>query len=1124
MKTTRFFLSALAALAIAVAGCSTSVDPTNPFDPEAAEGKKAKGSIFGKVDLERSSDESGALVSLSGTSLTAVTEASGEFSLTNVQSGVYTVTVTKEGFRQEKVGGVSVKVGGRTEVGEIFVLVGRGVVSGQVVMPEAMDNGGAVVSVVPASGTSDSRLTTDGSGLAPCASRLSPFESDLQSTAYSLQSGSASFGAITGADGTFEIGNVPVGQYFLIVNKEGYQAACMALVTIVADGEEKKLGVMELASTSGLVKFADGDGLELVAYKEDGAVRYFTNRKDLKALLHASGAVRMRMGWSEAEVDAAAFETFSVEKDVPLPGTETDGEKTLYVDLRDQCGMERRYEAKLSLDTVGPETAAAEVEGVEGLDGKKYVKTADGQATVRLSAGDEGSGISGYRLTVDEEPADEAWTAMPGSGNVVVGLGTAEKEYGVHVEYVDRAGNTAEAPVATVTLDYRPPVVGDPAVVVQNGTDVGGKQTVTDEYVTFAFNVSEGAAQYRLGDASGGGSWQDFAATASIGLAGRQRGDISQFVRFRDNAKNETQEYVVSYAYETQGSVRGNVKLEGGGDPTGVSVLINAAGASAVHPDANGDYSILGVERGSYTVKFSATGHDEAQQVVVVKAGVESTLSGIELRRSRGVLKGTFTLAGATSHGGTNVKVAEAGLTVETNTDGSFELNNLVAQQYTLTAGKYGYVSVSGQVVTVPAGGEGVAAGGELQVSLSASITGTATCDVGSCGSANISFNGTRFDGVAASANATANADGTFSLSSLAAGTYTVGAQKDGYGAASTSVKLEPGEAADSGQIELRASRGSVKGVVTAGGTNAAGAQVTLSGTSAIGVAVSQTVLTDASGSFRFDGVLAGSYTATAGLKDYNNQAKNVDVAAGVETDAGTFALAINPGSISGKVALEGGADPGSVQVIVVAQGVSPVVPDGTGAYTVGNLAAGSYTVRYTMAGYDEGQQLVVVEAGKTAAVPDVALKKSRGGLSGKFALAGATNHGGVTVRIVGAGLSVETAADGTWAITNLVAQQYTVNASRTGYVSATNLPATVPAGGTGTVAETQLQIDLTASISGTVVCDVGNCGSANIALAGTRFDGQGITQNGTANADGTYTLNNLPAGDYAVTATKGGY
>ncbi|MBI5528502.1 MAG: carboxypeptidase regulatory-like domain-containing protein, partial [Deltaproteobacteria bacterium] len=47
---------------------------------------------------------------------------------------------------------------------------------------------------------------------------------------------------------------------------------------------------------------------------------------------------------------------------------------------------------------------------------------------------------------------------------------------------------------------------------------------------------------------------------------------------------------------------------------------------------------------------------------------------------------------------------------------------------------------------------------------------------------------------------------------------------------------------------------------------------------------------------------------------------------------------------------------------------------------------------------------------------------------------------------------------------------------------------------------------------------------SANIALAGTRFDGQGITQNGTANADGTYTLNNLPAGDYAVTATKGGY
>jgi hypothetical protein len=1001
-----------------------------------------------------------------------------------------------------------------------------------------MDNGGAVVTLKETVASGQSSVASEAeevaSGQSPVASQereeaagtsVRARGSALATGNWQLATASGSFGAVTGSDGTFEIGDVPVGQYFLIVNKEGYQAACMALVTMVVDGEEKKLGVMELASVSGLVRFADADGIELVPYKEEGTVRYYTNQTELKAMLNASGAVRMRMGWSEAEVDAEAFETYAVEKDVTVPSAGDDGPRTLFVDLRDQCGMERRYEAAVLLDREGPETAVAEAGGIEGLDGKKYVTDAGGVTTLRLSATDEVSGIAGYRYTIDEEPGEDVvWAAMPGSGSIVVSLGTEEKEYGVYVEYADRAGNTKAAAVATVTLDHTPPEVLDPAVTVQNGVDIGGKPTVTDDFVTFVFNVSGGAAQYGLGDVSGGGSWQDFSATASQSLAGRQRGDISQYVRFRDNAKNETQEYAIAYAYETQGSVKGKAVLEGGGDPTGISVLISATGASAVQPDANGDFAILGVEKGSYTVKYTAAGHDEAQQVVVVKAGAESVLSSIELKRARGSLKGVFTLAGAQSHGGISVKVAEAGLTVETAVDGSFELKNLVAQEYTLTASKYGYVSISGQVVTVPAGGEGVAAGGELQVSMSATIAGTAVCDVGNCGGATISANGARFDGTAASANATANTDGTFTISSLAGGSYTVTARKDGYGHASATIKVEPGESAAAGEILLKASRGSIRGTVTAGGTNAAGAQVTLSGTSAIGESVAVSALSGTDGTFRLDGILAGSYTLSASLKDYVLQTKNVDVTAGVETDAGTFALAINPGSISGKVVLEGGADPSGVQVIVVAQGVSPVVPDNTGAYTVQNLPAGSYTVRYTMAGYDEGQQMVVVEAGKTANVPDVSLKKSRGGLSGKFTLSGATSHGGVTVRIAEAGLSTETAADGTWGIGNLVAQQYTVNATKYGYTSATNIAATVPAGGAGNVAETQLQVDLTASISGTVVCDIGSCGSAGIALTGTRFDGQGVTQNGIANPDGTYTLGSLAAGEYSIDGTKAGY
>jgi len=82
-------------------------------------------------------------------------------------------------------------------------------------------------------------------------------------------------------------------------------------------------------------------------------------------------------------------------RDVPLAQGETDGAKTLYVDLRDQCGMERRYTASLTYDTTPPVSTGVEVVADEGLDGKRYVRSADGQVTVRLSGEDALSGLDG---------------------------------------------------------------------------------------------------------------------------------------------------------------------------------------------------------------------------------------------------------------------------------------------------------------------------------------------------------------------------------------------------------------------------------------------------------------------------------------------------------------------------------------------------------------------------------------------------------------------------------------------------------------------------------------------------------------------------------------------------------
>jgi hypothetical protein len=778
-------------------------------------------------------------------------------------------------------------------------------------------------------------------------------------------------------------------------------------------------------------------------------VVYYTNELDVTAQFTAAGAVKMRVGWSEAEVLAAAWEAFAVEKAAPIGEGEADGEKTLFVELQDQCGLVRRYSAALTLDTKAPVGARVDVDAIEGLDGRQYVKNSGGQVTVRLSVDDELSGVDVFRLTIDAVPSAEDYDDIPGSRVYTTGLGSEQKAHTLYVQYRDRAGNESEVASAEAVVDYEPPVVGAPPVSVTNGVSDGTKTVVYDDTAILAFDVPAGdAAQYALAFVSGGGSWEPFLSQVPLSMQGRPRGDVPVFVRFRDNAKNETQEYQATFSYETQGRVEGKVRLEGGGDPTGVEVLISTAGASAVHPDINGDFSILGVERGSYTVKFTAAGHEEAFQVAVVKAGAVTALSNVTLKRSRGTLAGTFTLAGASSHAGILVKVAEAGLSVETGTDGSFAVQNLVAQQYTVSASMYGYTPVTGQAVTVPAGGVGTAAGGELAVAISASISGTAACEVGSCASASVALNGTRFDGSAVSGAATADGGGAFSITNLAAGEYTVTVSKTGYKAGQAVVSVSPGAAKSAGVLALTAERGSVAGSVSAGGTAREGAVLTLSGTSSIGVAVNETTTSGAGGAFRFGSVLVGSYTLTAALADFTSVSQGVAVAAGAESNAGILNLAVNPGSVSGSVSLEGGA-PGSGVTVSVEGGGASTVTSGAGAYTLTGVTPGTRALLFTKGTDYEQYRLggVEVAAGGSTTAPAVMLLRARGAITGTVVLVGGADPTGVTVMVEGGQAVTSTDSSGVFRLDRVpVGSNYTVTAIKEGYVRATKTGLSVSA------------------------------------------------------------------------------
>lgn len=135
------------------------------------------------------------------------------------------------------------------------------------------------------------------------------------------------------------------------------------------------------------------------------------------------------------------------------------------------------------------------------------------------------------------------------------------------------------------------------------------------------------------------------------------------------------------------------------------------------------------------------------------------------------------------------------------------------------------------------------------------------------------------------------------------------------------------------------------------------------------------------------------------------------------------------------------------------------------------------------------------------------------GGITGKV-----TNSSGAPLlgATVTAGSSTaQTAADGTWSIQNLAAGTFTVAASLGGYSSASE-SATVTAGSTTTAGT----LALAPVNPGTVTGQVVNGSSAGI--AGATVSSQGLTV--TTDANGNYTLANLPAGAATITASASGF
>ena len=153
------------------------------------------------------------------------------------------------------------------------------------------------------------------------------------------------------------------------------------------------------------------------------------------------------------------------------------------------------------------------------------------------------------------------------------------------------------------------------------------------------------------------------------------------------------------------GSVRGQVRLEGGGDAD--NVAIDLAGGGSGVTDAAGAFIVSDIAAGSYLLTATKEGFDAfVFGFVDVRPGQETLLPAFVLDVSRGTVSGVVQLAGQDDHSGIVIDVGGGQGTAVTSTDGAFVVNNVREGSYALTARKDGYVTTVLNDVAVTADGD----------------------------------------------------------------------------------------------------------------------------------------------------------------------------------------------------------------------------------------------------------------------------------------------------------------------------------------------------------------------------------------------------------------------------------
>ena len=367
---------------------------------------------------------------------------------------------------------------------------------------------------------------------------------------------------------------------------------------------------------------------------------------------------------------------------------------------------------------------------------------------------------------------------------------------------------------------------------------------------------------------------------------------------------------------------------------------------------------------------------------------------------------------------------------------------------------------------------------------------------------------------------ATTASNGTYTISALPSGSYTVTATLTNYTTGSSAATVTQNQTTTI-NFALLPNPGTIAGTVTDSITHLAipSAAITVTqGTSTIA-----TSTTDASGNYSSGGIYPGTtYSVQASQTNYTSQTQSSVTVTSNATTTVSFALVPQAGSLSGTVRnAVTSATMNGVTINLLSGGttVATTTTAGGGLYSITGIIPGNYTVQAIYATF-QTQTASVTISSNVVTTQNLSLQPDPGSIAGtiKDALTTSPISGATVQALQGATVvaTTTTAANGTYTLSGLVPGSYTVQASMLHYQTAST-SASVTSDSTVT-ANLSLQPNA-GTLSGVVTDSSSGSPLANVTVAVTK-GGSPVASTTTA-ANGTYSISSLaPATTYVVQAS----